>query len=105
MKNNTVKYIGLAIGAYLLYQWYKNKAVAPVAPGTPQTSLEQLTNTIQRSDSLQPIMSISPGQTIVTDMMQVTAPTATVKQLPATYQTFYGESLSGSNVAKMPLTC
>ena len=105
MKKDNSGYIALAaIGAYLLYQWYmKSKAVAPVAPGTPQTSLDQLSNTIQKSaSSLTPTMSVSPSGSIVNEMMTVTA---APKVIPATYQTFYGESLSGYKVGKMPMTC
>ena len=101
-KNNTVKYVGLAIAAYLLYQWYKKKPMAPVAPGAP-TNVDQLTNTIMQSaDSTQPAMSIAPSGAIVSELMTTTA---APKEIPSTYQTFYGSSLNGSKVGKVPMTC
>ena len=96
-------YIALAaIAAYFLYQWYVKKPMALVAPGDP-TNVDQLTNTIMQSaDSTQPAMSIAPSGAIVSELMTTTA---APKEIPSTYQTFYGSSLNGSKVGKVPMTC
>jgi hypothetical protein len=96
MKKDNSGYIALAaIAAYFLYMYYKKKKVAPVAP-----SNDLLMQNVKDNNILIPTMSIAPSGSITSELL--TAPMATPEP-PATYQTFYGESLKG--VGKVPMTC
>jgi hypothetical protein len=108
MKNKIVYYALGAVALYYLYDWYKKKM-----PGTPiiQTTNQELIPSvgIQQANALPVSMTattndLAPGLSIVSDLINAATPTAPVKEIPI-YQTFYGESLNGVKVAKVPMTC
>jgi hypothetical protein len=104
MKNKIVYYALGAVALYYLYDWYKKKQPmqTPIAPGTNvlETPIQQTTSLMPSS----PVQNeLAPGLTIVTDL--ITTPVATpFKEIP-TYQSFYGETLNGVKVGKVPMTC
>jgi len=110
MKNKIVYYALGAVALYYLYDWYKKKM-----PGTPiiQTTNQELIPSvgIQQANALPVSMTatpndLAPGLSIVSDLINIspTPAPAPTKEIP-TYQTFYGESLNGVKVAKVPMTC
>ena len=103
MKNKIVYYALGAVALYYLYDWYKKKNVVqtPILPGTNvmQAPVQQNTSLLPSS----PVQNeLAPGLTIVTDLINTTQPP--VKVMP-TYQEFYGETLNGVKVGKVPMTC
>jgi hypothetical protein len=100
MKKEIIYYALGAYALYYLYNYYKNKMPAAPSLNVIQTPNEQTNNLIQSS----PIQTdLAPGLSIVSDLVNVT-PTAIIKEVP-TYQTFYGESINGVKVGKVPMTC
>jgi len=103
MKNKIVYYALGAVALYYLYDWYKKKNVVqtPIVPGT-----NVLTELVQQNTSTMPSNAVqnelAPGLSIVTDLISTTQPP--VKVMP-TYQEFYGETLNGVKVGKVPMTC
>jgi len=107
MKNKIVYYALGAVALYYLYDWYKKKM-----PGTPiiQTTNQELIPSvgIQQANALPVSMpatqnELAPGLSIVTDLISTPVSTP-FKEIP-TYQSFYGETLSGVKVGKVPMTC
>ena len=103
MKNKIVYYALGAVALYYLYDWYKKKqpVQTPILPGTNvmQASVQQNTSLLPSS----PVQNeLAPGLTIITDLISTTQ--TPVKVIP-TYQEFYGETLNGVKVGKVPMTC
>ena len=106
MKNKIVYYALGAVALYYLYDWYKKKQPAQT-PIVPSTNIDVLQAPVQQTTSLMPSSPVqnelAPGLTIVTDL--ISTPVATpFKEIP-TYQSFYGETLNGVKVGKVPMTC
>ena len=105
MKNKIVYYALGAVALYYLYDWYKKKQPAQT-PIVPATNIDVLQAPIQQATSLMPSSPVqnelAPGLTIVTDLISTTQ--TPVKVIP-TYQEFYGETLNGVKVGKVPMTC
>jgi hypothetical protein len=104
MKNKIVYYALGAVALYYLYDWYKNKMPmqTPIAPGEKVEVLQKETYSLMPSSPIQ--TDLAPGLSIVSDLINVATPTAAIKEVP-TYQTFYGESINGVKVGKVPMTC
>jgi hypothetical protein len=104
MKNKIVYYALGAVALYYLYDWYKKKQPmqTPIAPGTNvlEAPVQQNTN-LMPSSSVQ--NELAPGLSIVTDLISTPVETPN-KEIP-TYQSFYGETLNGVKVGKVPMTC
>jgi hypothetical protein len=98
MKNKTLYYVGAAVAAYFIYQWWKNKQV-PASPAVTDQSGTVTTVTPQ-------LMTTSTSPLSVVDSLKslLQSPAEIPVQQPDTYQTFYG-NISGVEVKKVPYSC
>lgn len=99
MKKEIIYYALGAYALYYLYNYYKKKMPAAPSLNVIQTPNEQ-TNNLMPSSPVQ--NELAPGLSIVTDLISTTQ--TPVKVIP-TYQEFYGETLNGVKVGKVPMTC
>lgn len=101
MKKEIVYYALGAYALYFIYNYYKKKMPTAPSLNVIQTPNEQTNNLIQSS----PIQTdLSPGLSIVSDLINLATPIAPKKEVE-TYQTFYGESINGVKIGKVPMTC
>jgi hypothetical protein len=101
MKKEIVYYALGAYALYFIYNYYKKKMPAAPSLNVIQTPNEQ-TNNLMPSSPIQ--TDLAPGLSIVSDLINAATPTAPKKEVE-TYQTFYGESINGVKVGKVPMTC